>query len=220
MEEFRVSKSRDEIVKIIKQKFESENLMTIWQKDHKTGERVFKCEVQFHSLNHLDGHFSVVIGEESKKNFRHDLETYFLLKFQDFVFKTKLATTQPKNGNSINFQIPYDVKLKELRIHPRVYLKTETKRYVSVTFASREQGPKSFSVTCPIYSISKTGICIIISKETLSSIKLNQEIELEGLSFFDSLTNEKKAIVRNARVYSKKDLSSDEFYALGLEFQS
>lgn len=220
MEEFRISKNRDEIVKIIKQKFESENLMTIWQKDHKTGERVFKCDVQFHSLNHFEGHFSVVIDEENKKNFRHDLDTYFLLKFQDFVFKTKNSTTQPKNSNSINFQIPYDVRLKELRIHPRIYLTTTEKRYVSVTFASKEHEIKSLNVACPIYNISKTGICIIISKETLSSIKLNEEIALEGLSFFDSLSNEKKAIVRNARVYSKKDLSSDEFYALGLEFQA
>lgn len=220
MDEFRISKNRDEIVKIIREKFEAENLMTIWQKDHKTGERVFKCEVQFHSLNHLDGHFSVVIDEENKKNFKNDLDTYFLLKFQDFVFKTKLATAQPKNGHSIHFQIPYDVRLKELRVHPRIYLTSAEKRYVSVTFTSKEKEAKSLCVACPIYNISKSGICIIISKETLSSIKLNEEICLEGLSFFESLSNEKKAMVRNARVYSKKEFSSDEFYALGLEFQS
>jgi hypothetical protein len=220
MEEFRISKNRDEIVKLIRKKFESENLMTIWQKDPKTGDRVFKCEVQFHNLDQFEGIFSVVIEEEHKANFRSDLDTYFLLKFQDFVFKTKVAINQPKNKSSIHFQIPYDVRLKELRLHPRIYLASTEKRYVSATFAVKKPEEEGLSVSCPVYNISKTGICIIVSKETLSAIKLNEEINLEGLSFFESLNNEKKAIVRNARVYSKKDLSSDEFYALGLEFQS
>ena len=74
-------------------------------------------------------------------------------------------------------------------------------------------------MACPIYNISKAGICIIVSKETLSSIKLNEAIDLEGLSFFESLTNEMKAVVKNARVYADKGFGTDEFYALGLEFQ-
>lgn len=220
MEEFRISKNRDEIVKIIQKKFESENLMTIWQKDHSTGERVFKCDVKFHSLDAFEGIFSVVIEEGQKKNFRFDLETYFLLKFQDFVFKTKIATIQPNNAHSINFQIPFDVRLKELRVHPRIYLTSNEKRYVSATFVCKETATKSINVACPIYNISKSGICIIISKETLSTIKLQEEINLEGLSFFESLSNERKALVKNARVYSKKGINSDDHYALGLEFQT
>lgn len=220
MKEFRITKSRDEIVKIIKEKFEAENLMTIWQKDHETGERVFKCDVRFNFLDDIDGFFSVVIDEENIKSFRHDLETYFLLKFQDFVFKTKLATTQSKQKDSINFQIPYDVRLKEFRTYPRIYSNKKEKRYAFVTFSSKDSEIKFLSVACPIYNISENGICIIISKETLSSIKPNEEIRIEGLSFFESLSNEKNALIKNARVYSKKDLSSDEFYALGLVFKS
>lgn len=57
-----------------------------------------------------------------------------------------------------------------------------------------------------------------MSKETLSSVKLNEPIELEGLSFFESLENEIKAVVRNARVHAKKGFAKDDYYALGLEF--
>ena len=220
MEEYRISKNRDEIIKIIQKKFESENLMTIWQKDPNTGERVFKSEVKFHNLDALDGIFSVAILEEHKKNFRPDLETYFLLKFQDFVFKTKIATFQPSSKASIYFQIPFDVRLKELRAHPRIYMTSNDKRYVSATFACKETTAKAISVACPIYNISKSGICIIISKETLSTIKLHEIILLEGLSFFESLSNEKKAVVRNARVHSRKGFNTDDHYALGLEFQN
>ncbi len=218
--EYRVSKSRDEIVKLVKKKFEAENVMTIWQKDPKTDKRLFKCDVKFYSLHPHDGIFSIAIDEEQRKYFNPELETYFLLKVQDFAFKTKISLSQAKDKSIISFQLPFDVRLKELRIHPRVYLANDEKRLVSARFESKNQKDKNVDVTCPIYNISKSGICIIISKETLSTIKLNEEIKLEGLSFFDSLENEVKAIVRNARVFTKKGITSDEYYALGLEFQS
>ncbi|MBC7428709.1 MAG: hypothetical protein H7336_08875 [Bacteriovorax sp.] len=220
MDEYRISKSRDEIVKLVQKKFESENMMTIWQKDPKTETRTFKCDVKFYSLNHHEGTFSIAITQEQRQNFNSKLETYFLLKVQDFVFKTKIAITQPVNKEHINFQIPHDVRLKELRIHPRIYIESEEKRFVSARFESKDGQSLTIDVACPIYNISKTGICIIVSKETLSSIKMNEPINLEGLSFFDSMANEVKAIVKNARVYTKKGITTDEYYALGLEFKA
>ena len=220
MEDYRISKSRDEIVKLVKKKFEAENMMTIWQKDPQSGQRLFKCDVKFYSLDQHEGTFTIAIDEELRKSFNPSLDTYFLLKVQDFVFKTKVSITQPISQTIINFQIPHDVRLKELRVHPRVYIDSEEKRFVSACFLSKSGEAVSVEVACPIYNISKSGICIIISKETLSSIKLTGEIELEGLSFFDSMTNEMKAIVKNARVYSKKGHSTDEYYALGLEFRN
>jgi len=220
MKDYRVSKSRDEIVKLVKKKFETENLMTIWQKDPISGQRFFKCDVKFYSLDQHEGTFTIAIDEKQRLSFNPDLDTYFLLEIQDFVFKTKVSVTQPISKSIINFQIPHDVRLKELRVHPRVYINSDEKRFISASFASKAGGSVSIEVACPVHNISKSGICIIISKETLSSIKLNGAIELEGLGFFDSLTNEMKAIVKNARVYTLKGFSTDEYYALGLEFQS
>lgn len=220
MNGFRISKSREEIIKVLQRKFEAENLMTIWQKDLNNDERMFKCDVKFSSIDPYNGTFSVAVDEINRKTFNPTLETYFLLQVQDFVFKTKVALTQSNDKHTINFQIPHDVRLKELRMHPRVYINGDEKRFVSVTFENKDGEKKPVDVACPIYNISKSGICIIVSRETLSAIKLDESIDVEGLSFFDSLANKMKAVVRNARVYGKKGIVSDEYYALGLEFQN
>lgn len=219
MEEYRVSKNREEIIKLVQKKFQSESAMTIWQKNPETGERLFKCEAKFYSLYPYEGTFTVLIDEEMQKALNPKFDVYFLLKVQDFAFKTKLALNQPIDKSVISFQVPYDVRLKELRQHPRFYISNEDKRFVAATFISKNEKLASLDVACPIYNISKSGICIIVSKETLGSVKLNEVIELEGLSFFESMSNEAKAVVRNARVYSKKGITTDEYYALGLEFQ-
>lgn len=215
--EYRISKSRDEIIKIVQKKFESETLMTIWQKDPSTGKRRFKCEVKFASLDTHEGVFSINIGDEDKNKFRPELETYFLLHVQDFVFKTKTSVVHNNRKGALVFQIPHDVRLQEKRMKPRIYLNIEDKKFVSATFGTKAKG--SLDIACPIYNISETGICIIISKETLSVVTLNSEVVLKGLSFFENLPSEIKAIVKNARIHTKKDMNSDEFYALGMEFK-
>lgn len=217
--DYRISKSREEIVKLVQRKFEAETSMTIWQKDPTTGERSFKCEVKFSSLDVFEGVFSIAISDIDKANFNAHLETYFLLKVQDFVFKTRTSIVHAGKNGSLTFQIPHDVRLKELRIHPRIYIDQEEKRFVAAKFNSKDNDESQVSVACPIYNISKSGICIIVSKETLSSVKLNEAIALEGLSFFESLGNEMKAVIKNARVHTKRGYGKDEYYALGLEFQ-
>lgn len=216
--EYRISKSREEIVKLVQKKFEAETTMTIWQKDPITQNRTFKCEVKFASINIYEGIFSIAIEDIDKAHFNTNLETYFLLQVQDFVFKTKTSVVHAGKNGTLTFQIPHDVRLKELRIHPRIYLDQDEKRFVAAKFSSKDPKKEFLSVACPIYNISKTGICIIVSKETLSSVKLNETIVLEGLSFFESLDNELKAIIRNARVHAKKGYAKDDYYALGLEF--
>ncbi|MBC7714931.1 MAG: hypothetical protein H7177_16415 [Rhizobacter sp.] len=220
MEDYRISKNRDEIIKLVQKKFKAESMMTVWQKDPNSGTRLFKCHASFYSLHPFEGVFSIVILEEARKNFNPDLEVYFLLEVQDFVFKTKLSISQTVDKSILSFQIPFDIRLKELRIHPRIYIPHEEKRLVSASFVSKEKKTASVEVACPIYNISKSGICIIVSKETLSTVKLNEVIELEGLGFFESMGNQVKAIVKNARTYTKKGISTDEYYALGLEFQT
>ncbi|MEA9355416.1 hypothetical protein SHI21_04365 [Bacteriovorax sp. PP10] len=217
--EYRISKSREEIVKLVQKKFEAETTMTIWQKDPKTQERSFKCEVKFASIDIFEGVFSIAINDIDKAHFNTHLETYFLLQVQDFVFKTRTSIVHAGKNGSLTFQIPHDVRLKELRIHPRVYIDQEEKRFVAAKFNSKDNDEAQVNVACPIYNISKSGICIIVSKETLSSVKLNEAIALEGLSFFESLGNEMKAVIKNARVHTKRGYGKDEYYALGLEFQ-
>lgn len=219
IKDYRISKNRDEIVKLVQKKFESETVMTIWQKDPITENRTFKCDVKFASINTHEGIFSIAISDADKLHFNMHLQTYFLLKIQDFVFKTKSSIIHAAKNGTLTFQIPQDVRLKELRFHPRIYLSQDEKRLVGAKFYSKNSKQPHLNVACPIYNISKIGICIIVSKETLSSVKLNEPIELVGLSFFPPLKNEMVAIVKSARVYTKMGYAMDDYYALGLEFQ-
>ena len=220
MEEYRISKSREEIIKIVKGKLESESTLSLWQKDPMTGERSFKGEAKFSSIDIAEGIFSVSIDEKIKAKFNPALDTYFLLQVQDFAFKTKTSISYKKSHENLSFQIPHDMRLKELRTHPRHYCPPEEKRIIRAKFENKNNEEAHVDVACPIYNISRGGICIIVSKETLSNIQINKEIELEGLGFFENLSNKMNAVVKNARAYAKKGLRNDEFYALGLEFKA
>ena len=177
------------------------------------------CEVQFHSINPQEGVFSIKNADEKlRKNFNPKLETYFLLESNNFTFKTKKAISGLFNEMILSFQIPSVIKREERRQHPRDYIKIEEKRYVNTTFQSKLNPNELINISCPIYNISKDGICIVVSKETLSNINLNESISLEGLGFFENLPNTHEAVIRYARIQKKQGYNSDHLYALGLEF--
>ena len=69
------------------------------------------------------------------------------------------------------------------------------------------------TLSCPLVNVSKGGACVVISKETISNIDFTTDIYVKFNTDFQS------ALIRNARVFIKKELNQDEFYALGVEFQ-
>lgn len=222
---FRLTKDRSEILKVLNQKFQANSTFLVWQKpkdSNNAHERKFVTEAYVKSIDLIDGNFVVEVKESEKENFNPKLETYFLLKDDDFVFKTKQSIVQPISSKNISFQSPKEVRLAELRLCPRTYFDERDFKMVNVVFRAKNEIEESSEIkaTCRIFNISKTGICIIITKETLSEINLKDTITIEGLSFFEQLENVKDAIVKNARVFSKKTIKSDESFAIGLEFQS
>jgi hypothetical protein len=217
MKKYRISNNRDEIVNVLQKKFAAENNLTIWQKDPKSETRVFISVVKFNSLNTYEGIFSVEIEEKDRVNFNPILETYFLLHVQDFVFKTK-SSFQLKSKSDLVFQIPREVRLQELRNHPREYIKNEDKIYVSASMEEVGHSISRIEVECPVFNISKSGICIIISKETLSNVKLNKSFTITGLSFFKLFPDKQSVVVKNARLFKTKKYSVDDQFAIGLEF--
>ena len=81
MKENRITKNRNEIIKFLKQSFETNNNVIIWQKDHESDNRSFLCEVQVNLIHEREGIFSIKMPDEKlKKSFNPKLETYFLLK--------------------------------------------------------------------------------------------------------------------------------------------
>ncbi|WP_408099093.1 hypothetical protein ACJVC5_09280 [Peredibacter sp. HCB2-198] len=217
MQQYATTTNREEIIKLVQKKFEASATVSVWQKDPKTEQRTFLCEGKFSSIDTYEGIFMVDLDPGQMKNFKKDLETYFLFEAQGLVFKTRPSPYMEIKNSIVAFSFPQSVKLKELRNHPRIYFSDEEKRIVSVRFSDKNSAG-TIAVFCPIYNISKSGICIIVTKETLSNAKLNEAIEIQGLSFFECFADEVKAVVKNARVF-KKGFATDDSYALGLEFK-
>lgn len=217
MQQYATATNRDEIIKLVQKKFEASAYVSVWQKDPNSEKRTFLCEAKFSSIDTYEGIFMVEFDSSQMKTFNKQLETYFLFEAQGLVFKTRPSPYMDIKDAIVAFSFPQSVKLKELRVHPRIYFSDEEKRTVSVRFNDKNSAG-TIAVFCPIYNISKSGICIIVTKETLSNAKLNESIEIQGLSFFEELSDELRAVVKNARIF-KKGFATDDSYALGLEFE-
>lgn len=218
--DYRLSKSREEIFKILNLNFEKGFHYIIWQKDNSLGnDRNFKVDLKIKEIDNENGRLYILVEEDDLEFFDPAKEVYFLLKEQYMAFKTKVSFQQSKNKREITLQIPKEVRLKEMRREERTYFKEDDNKNVVAIFKSQEDGTRLRS-RCRVYNISPSGICIIITKETFCSIEHQEKIKIEGLDIFENQTPSKMAIMRNARVFSKKTLNSDEFIALGLQFNS
>lgn len=219
LDNFRLSKNREEILNVLNKKLQDQSRFILWQKNPENNQREFIMEADFTSLDMVDGIFTIHLCNDMKSNFNRNAETYFLLKGEDFAFKTKPAIVQPQNPQAITFQSPKEVRLVELRNHPRVYFEETDFKNVEVSFSPKSESGHNINTVCRVFNISKGGVCLIITKETLGKINLQQDVEISGLGFFENLDHKKIAVVRNARVYAKKTIKSDELYAIGLEFK-
>jgi len=217
MKEYRISKSRSEIVKQLESKFKLSETFTMWQKDQ-DGKRVLVIDTILKEFHPHDGYFTLKISDEEIKKADLKGDFYFLLNGHDLVFKSKLSREQVK-GSDLRFLIPKDVRLEELRDHPRKYFEAEEIRKVKVRIpaTSSEENFEIYS-ECPVLNISKSGICILVSKDTFKLIDSTKPLTIEGLNFFEDLPNIRSGLIRNNRLQQKKNIAQDDFYAIGIEF--
>lgn len=206
--EYRFSKNRAEIVKTLTSKLTAGCALTVWQKQD-DGSRSFLEKMSFQALYPEEGVFTLKVKTEHTCHIDPTKEIYFLLEEHDFIFKTKMAIDQKE---FMTFQIPREVRLKECRTCERKYFKLDDRKFVDVVF-SLKNDKYEISLTCPLVNISARGACIIVSKETISNIDFSSDILLKLTSDFQ------KAVIRNARIFLKKNLNNDELYAIGVEFQ-
>ncbi len=218
MKEYRISKSRSEIVKKLESKFKLSESFTMWQKDI-DGKRVLVIETFLLEFNQHEGFFNLKISDEDLKKADLKAEFYFLLNGHDLVFKTKLSRDQEK-GAPLRFLIPKDVRLEELRNHPRKYFEAEDRQKVKVVFQSNNSDDSIDILSdCLVLNISKGGICVLVSKETFLKLDSTKAVTIEGIDFFEGIENTKKnGYIRNARLEKKKGITKDDFYAIGIEF--
>jgi hypothetical protein len=206
--EYRFSKSRAEIIKALSVKLTSESMLLVWQKKP-DGSRQIIEKMTFYALYADEGVFTLKMTRKECAKINPKKYVYFLLEGHDFVFKTKMAVDQKEY---ITLQIPHEVRLEELRVHPRTYFSPEEKKSVEVVFIVKNADTE-ISLTCPLVNLSDGGACIVISKETISNININADVILKFTADI------KKAVIRNARVFAKKNLNTDELYAIGVQFQ-
>ncbi len=219
MKEYRTTKKREEILKHIEKIFLSGGVFTVWQKNH-FGERLFCVQLKIYHFSRIDSYFSVQFAEKDLANCDLGAEFYFLINGHDFVFKTKLAIDQILG--EYRLQIPKEVRLIELRAHPRKYFELEEKVFVQAYFAGKIYDVKNseslIEVTCPLLNLSLGGASLLLTQDTYQRIDLTGEVEISGLRVHGNFKPIMKAVVKNARVYSKESFAVGKFYAVGVMF--
>jgi hypothetical protein len=206
--EYRFSKNRPEIVKSLASRLSAGCTLSIWQKES-DGSRSILEKMIFHELFPDEGVFTLRTSTELPFKIDATKDVYFLLEEHDFIFKTKMAVDQK---DFLTLQIPKEVRLKEFRVHERQYFTLEEKKFADVVFVEKKSKDK-ISVSCPVLNISEGGASILVTKESFSNIDFSADVLFKMTNAFQI------AIIRNARVFSKKGLRTDEFYAIGVEFQ-
>ncbi|MBC7537549.1 MAG: PilZ domain-containing protein [Bacteriovorax sp.] len=206
--EYRFSKNRPEIVKTLADKLTGECSLTVWQKQD-DGTRSLMEKMTFHALFADEGVFTLKVTKENSLRIDPKKDVYFLLEEHDFIFKTKLAVDQKE---FMTLQIPREVRLQEFRIHERKYFNLEEKKFVEVVFSAKNT-ENEITLSCPLVNISEGGACIVVSKETISNIDFSADVLMKFTTDFQT------AVIRNARLFIKKNLNNDELYAIGVQFQ-
>ncbi|MDO9182787.1 MAG: hypothetical protein Q7U04_10280 [Bacteriovorax sp.] len=207
MMEYRFSKNRPEIIKSLESKLTEGSQITVWQKNN-DGSRCLLEKVLFHTLYVDEGVFTLKMAKKDFINFEPKKPIYFLFEDHEFVFKTSIAIDQKE---FMTLQIPREVRLKEFRVHERKYYTMEDKKFIEVVFVGKNSGP-GITLTCPLVNVSVGGACIVVSKETISNIDFTAILKLKFSTEYQN------AIIRNARVYIKKNLFNDDLYAIGVQF--
>ena len=181
----------------------------IWQRSE-NGEILFQVK----------GHL-VSISDESEMEFSiteevppfTNTETFFAVEDTTVVFKASEITIE---GNNIITQIPEEAKYKERRRHDRKKFKLKDYKEVELEFKF-EAFVEDTQVLSKVINVSESGICVLISKETLEKINASEDFLINAISSDLGFKNEKGKIM-NARKYKGGTLTSGEFYAIGVMF--
>lgn len=205
----RTTSDQTEIIHQLKSKIRSSKKICLWQLDD-SGEKIHLNNLEFEFIYEEEGVFTLKTSNSFLRRLDCDKEVFILLDDHQYTFKTKISINQKL---SATFDIPSEVQIEELRAYPRKSYKLSDKMYVEVVFAGKGR-KRTFSLTCPLISISQGGACIVLNRETIKAIDVQAGLLIKYTSDFN------KAAIRNARVLLKKTMNHDEYFALGIEFNN
>ena len=173
-------------------------------------------EVTFKVNGHLE-----TITEKSIMKFRFEgqiplarnVDTFFAIEDSTLIFKVDRIMI---NDGLIYAALPEEAKYRERRRHERKRFKSKDIKQVEINFTFKDNNPGD-SVVSRVIDVSESGICFLITKETLSLIDAKEVFDVNAISN-DLGFKVEKAKIMNARVYKGQSMSKGEFYALGVMF--
>jgi len=181
----------------------------IWQRNE-NGEISFQIKGTLASIDEKGTmEFNLSEGVDELR----DSETFFAVEDSTVVFKVNKIIQEE---NKIFTQIPEEAKYKERRRHDRKRFKLKDYKEVELEFQFEDLGEET-QVLSKVLNISESGICVLISEETLSRINAKEHFVISAISSDLGFESEKGKIM-NARKYKGGTLTSGDFYALGVMF--
>jgi hypothetical protein len=181
----------------------------IWQRNE-SGEISFQIKGTLVSIDEKETmEFNLSEGVDELR----DSETFFAVEDSTVVFKVNKIIQEE---NKIFTQIPEEAKYKERRRHDRKRFKLKDYKEVELEFQFEDLGEET-QVLSKVLNISESGICVLISEETLSRINAKEDFVISAISSDLGFESEKGKIM-NARKYKGGTLTSGDFYALGVMF--
>ena len=181
----------------------------IWQRNE-SGEISFQIKGTLVSIDEKETmEFNLSEGVDELR----DSETFFAVEDSTVVFKVNKIIQEE---NKIFTQIPEEAKYKERRRHDRKRFKLKDYKEVELEFQFEDLGEET-QVLSKVLNISESGICVLISEETLSRINAKEHFVISAISSDLGFESEKGKIM-NARKYKGGTLTSGDFYALGVMF--
>jgi hypothetical protein len=207
MKKYRTSKNKEEIQKYFSQRLTEKALLSTWQK-LPNGERLFIPKLKLIDFFPQYGYF-VIEGEvDDLKKIKSDSTSYFLFDDQDCVFKSKL---EGSGKNSLSFKVPLEVKAVEKRFFERNQYLLSDKKFTDVVFHLKFSGER-INLSSPVINLSRGGTSLLVTKEVFNIIDLTKVVQIRYKAKL------KDAAVRNFRIYEKKSMSHDEYFAIGFQY--
>lgn len=198
-------KNPDEIVSHLTHAAAKQMKAHIWRRN-------FEGEIH---LNEKVKIIKVVDNAYLKVEFENDVllnvgsEVFFALEEGTLVFKSYVLEA---SGRKITMALPTIAKGIERRRSPRKKYRYEDR--IDFEFELVHEGSSQSSIAF-LLDVSKHGLCLSLSDETVKKLQLDQEIILLRTN---AGVEASKAKVRSIRVFRQAKMGRNAMYAVGLEF--
>jgi hypothetical protein len=207
MKKYRNTKNKEEIIKYFLKRHKEQARLSTWQR-MSDSERLLVPGLHLIDVFPDYGYFVVDNSHKDLKKINSALTSYFLFDDHDCAFKSKL---EGSGRSTLSFRIPTEIQTIEKRNFERTQYTLQDKKFTDISL-SQKLGNERLNLSSPVLNISRGGACVLITKEVMGIADLTKLVRIRYKSQL------KDCAVRNFRIYEKKSITHDEYYAIGLQF--